>query len=350
MDLSENDWLRLERYVTGQGTSEELAELERWVSGSPELQALVEGMRSAGRVPGAQVQVWDTDSAWRRVSRRMRWFRRPPIAPAAARRSSAWLVGAVAAGLALAAGSSLYIVESRDNATAAAAPAREVVTRRGERAAFNLADGSRVILGAESRLSIPAAYNRAGSARELHLEGQGYFVVTHDSQRPFRVNTSLGVAEDLGTEFVVTTYPEARGMRVVVASGRVALRQAAGGRTPSSDSLPLVTLSPGDLARLDSAGTATVRRVDPASYVAWTEGALVFNGTPLGDVVPQLSRWYDLDIRLSDNSLATRRLTATFRDQSVSQVLDLMALSLDLQVVRDGRTVTLRPSPSSRRS
>ena len=280
----------------------------------------------------------------------MRWFSRPPIAPTLTRRSHVWLPWAVAACLVLGAAFSLYLVGSHHADTAAAAPAREVVTRRGERATFNLTDGSRVILGAESRLSIPVEYNRAGAARELHLEGQGYFVVTHDGLRPFRVNTSLGIAEDLGTEFVVTTYPEARGMRVVVASGKVALRQPTSGRTPSADSLPLVTLSPGDLAWLDSAGTATVRRVDPAAYVAWTEGALVFNGTPLGEVIPQLARWYDLDIHLADNSLATRRLTATFRDQSVSQVLDLLALSLDLKVERNGRAVTLRPSSPSRRS
>jgi ferric-dicitrate binding protein FerR (iron transport regulator) len=349
MDLSENDWIRLERYVSGQGTSEERAELECWISGSAELRAVVEAMRGAGRAPGDQVQAWDADAAWRKVSRRMRWLRRPPVAPGAGH-ASIWRAWAIAASIALAAGSSLYVIESLDRAIVPPAPPREVMTRRGERAAFNLADGSRVILGAESRLSIPAAYNRQGSARELRLEGQGYFVVTHDSLRPFRVNTSLGIAEDLGTKFVVTTYPEARGMRVVVASGKVALRQPAAGRVPSVDTLPLVTLSSGDLARLDSAGTATVRRVDPASYIAWTEGALVFNGTPLVDVIPQLARWYDLDIHLADNSLAARRLTATFRNQSVSQVLDLLALSLDLKVERDGRTVTLRPSSPSRRS
>jgi transmembrane sensor len=352
MDLSEHDWERLERYVSGGGTAEELEELERWVSASPELRALADGMRTVGQHPAGRTQVWDEEAAWRRVSRRMRWFRRLPMAPAAPRRTYGWLPWAVAACLVLAAGSSLYLVESRDRTTAAAAPAREVMTKRGERAAFNLADGTRVILGAESRLSIPAAYDRPGAARELHLEGQGYFVVTHDSLRPFRVNTSLGIAEDLGTEFVVTTYPEARGMRVVVATGKVALRQrpTTPGRASSADSVPLVTLSPGDLARLDSAGTATVSRVDPAPYIAWTGGALVFNGAPLSEVLPQVARWYDLDIHLEDSSLATRRLTATFHNQSVSQVLDLMALSLDLEVERDGRTVTLRPSPSSRGS
>jgi transmembrane sensor len=349
MDLSENDWIRLERYVSRHGTPEELAELEAWVGRSSDLQALAEAMRLAGRAPGAQSDAWDADAAWRKVSRRMRWFRRPGFAPGAGRHS-VWFRWAIAACLALAAGSSRYIFESRDHALTPTAASRDVVTRRGERVAFNLADGSRVILGPESRLSIPGSYSRAGSPRDLLLEGQGYFVVTHDSLRPFRVHTSFGIAEDLGTVFVVTTYREARGMRVVVASGKVALRQSKAGRPASADSNPLVTLSSGDIARLDSAGTATVSQADPASYLAWTEGALVFNGTQLGEVIPQLARWYDLDIRLADNRLVARRLTATFHDQSVSQVLDLLALSLDLKVERDGRHVTLRPASPSRRS
>jgi ferric-dicitrate binding protein FerR (iron transport regulator) len=253
----------------------------------------------------------------------------------------------VAAALIIAVGSSLLVVESRIRAeqerVAAAASGRQVLTRRGERATFTLADGSRVILGPETRLTIPVAYKTAGR-RALYLDGEGYFEVVHDSLHPFEVHTPLGTAEDLGTEFIVSTYPEARGMRVVVASGKVALRQPpARSARSAADSAPLLTLIPGDLAQLDSAGTATVRRVDPSAYVAWTQGALAFNGTSLHDALPQLARWYDLDIRLADNALGARRLTATFREQSAAQVLDLIALSLDLRMERDGRVVTLYP-------
>lgn len=350
MDLSELDWERLERYVSRRGTPEELAALERWVNSIAELRALADAMRTVGEVSGEPASSWDEDTAWRQVSRRMRWFTRAPLRSRLARGQIRWIPWAAAAVIALAAGWALVLVELRGRLERErAAPggvARELVTRRGERAAFNLADGTKVILGAESRLSIPAGYNRAGTGRELSLEGEGYFDVVHDSTRPFRVRTPLGTAEDIGTEFVVTTYPEAGGMRVVVASGKVALRQGprTAGPTSPKDSLPLLTLTQGDLARLDSAGTATVSRVDPATYLSWTRGALAFNGTPLRDVLPQLTRWYDLDLRLADSSLATRRLTATFRDQSISQVLDLMALSLDLRVERNGRTVTLHPS------
>jgi len=350
MDLSDLDWERLDRYVSRRGTPDELAALGRWVESNPELSALAEAMRTVDQAPGANVREWDQDAAWRRVARRMRW-----PAPAQVRGFAGslegvrWLPWMVAASLMLAAGSTLYLIEVRGGARQAqqVAPVRprEIVTHRGQRSAFNLTDGTQVMLGAESRLTIPDSYGQLGAGRSLSLDGQGYFVVTHDSLRPFRVTTPLGVAEDIGTAFVVTTYPEARGLQVVVASGKVALRQHSrgAGRLRLADSVPLVTLNQGDLARLDSTGTAIVSRVNPGAYLAWTQGALVFDGTPLRDVLPQLARWYDLDFRLADTSLAARRLTATFRDQSVSQVLDLLALSLDLRVERGAQTVTLSP-------
>jgi ferric-dicitrate binding protein FerR (iron transport regulator) len=355
MALSDFDWDRLERYVSGRGAPEELAELDRWVQSSPELRALAGAMFTVGQVPGGPAQSWDEEAAWRRVARRMRWFGRPLRPGAPDLRRSRWFAWAAAAVI-VAAGSWLVLLEfpsrTQRNRVVAVAPAREVVTRRGERAGFSLADGTRVMLGADSRLTIPPSYDQPGAGRQVRLEGQGYFLVTHDSLRPFLVHTRLGTAEDLGTEFVVSTYAEAGGMRVVVATGKVALRQrpAAPAAAAPGDSLPLVTLGQGDLARLDSAGTATVTRVDPAAYLAWTRGALVFDGTPLREVLPQLARWYDLDIRLADDSLGARRLTATFRDQSISAVLDQMALSLELRVKRAGRTVVLHPSSSSRRS
>ena len=75
------------------------------------------------------------------------------------------------------------------------------------------------------------------------------------------------------------------------------------------------------------------------SYVAWTQGTLVFDGTPLREAAASLSRWFDLDIRIADRALAERRLTATFADEAASQVLELIGRSLDAHVERSGRTV-----------
>ena len=360
MDRNSIDWERLDRYVTGWGTAEELAALEAWVSSDPELRAIAAAMRTAGRPPGIEQRPWDVRGAWQRLRRRMgraplrilssadRAYS-PPRSPIAIgeRRRARWLVGTAAAALVIAAASVFAFTHWHS-----AAPAmREVATRRGQTAALKLPDGSRVMLGPASRLRIPADIGalRAGNPRDIYLEGEAYLEVKHDSTRPFRVHTAVGVAEDIGTEFLVTAYPETPGMRVVVASGVVALYQplpAASDRTRSrrEPPQPLLTLAQGDLAELASTGVATLTRdVDIATYVAWTKGELAFDATRLGDAVPQLERWYDVDIKLADSSLAGRRLTATFRHEFLSHVLELLSLSLDLRVEREGRSVLLAP-------
>jgi ferric-dicitrate binding protein FerR (iron transport regulator) len=233
-----------------------------------------------------------------------------------------------------------YLKLRRGSGPVAAAPSREVATRRGERGGFKLSDGTSVSLGAESRLTIPASYG-SGGTRAVVLEGEAYFEVTADPARRFTVSTKFGVAEAVGTEFTVSTFPEVRGMRVVVAAGRVAVWSLANSAAARpSDSSRVVSLSKGDMVRLDRAGKATVSRVDPAAYLAWTRGAIRFDGVPLALAIPVLERWYDTDIRLADSSLAGRRLTGQFKDQSLDQVVDLIARALNLRVVRESGRIT----------
>ena len=95
---------------------------------------------------------------------------------------------------------------------------------------------------------------------------------------------------------------------------------------------------------LSTAGALTLAHsVTLGAATAWTEGKLVFAGTPLREVVIALSRWYDLDVQLGDNSIATRHLALTLEDESPEVVLSMIALSLDLRVERSDHTVRLYP-------
>jgi ferric-dicitrate binding protein FerR (iron transport regulator) len=216
---------------------------------------------------------------------------------------------------------------------------REVATRRGQRAVLDLPDGSRAVIAPESRLRFAASFGarrRGGlpAPRDLFLEGEGYFEVQPHGTRPFRVHVANAVVEDIGTEFIVASRPEKPGLEVVVVAGAVTLRR------DSSDARPWLRLSRGDLARVDPLGTAVLtRNVNLDRYVAWTKGMLVYDGTPLREAAVSLSRWLDLDISVPDRDLAERRLTATFEAEKVSQVLELIARSLDAHVERSGRAV-----------
>src|SRR5690606_6576448 len=99
----------------------------------------------------------------------------------------------------------------------------------------------------------------------------------------------------------------------------------------------------GDLARVGPDGAVQIERgVDATEHLAFAEGRLVFREAPLGEVVEHLGRWYDIDVRLADSTLATLPLSASFQQEPVARVLNLIALSLGLRVEREGAAVLLR--------
>ncbi len=345
------DSLTLARYLSGELGAAEAAQVERWIAADPAHRELVDSLRKV--LSPAELPDFDPDEVlWRRIAARLD---RPLPKPAVVQpgRSERWrqsrlwpfqapahlLTAAAAAAVLLVGGGVLLAKLWRPTAPV---PMREVATRLGQRAALDLPDGSRVVLAPGSRVRFPDSYNSRGPgvSRELFLEGQAYFTVLHDSDRPFRVHTPTALVEDVGTEFVVTAQTETHGTQVVVVSGAVALRHASAATAP-----PLLTLTRGDLARLDSSGIAILTRdVNLAPYVAWTEGNLVFDGTPLREVAPALARWYDLDVRVIDSALAARKFTASFHYEPISQVLEVVARSLDARVERHGRSVVFAPN------
>jgi len=344
----------LARYLSGSCGPAELARVERWLAADPSHREELAMLRAAWN-PSPVPEADEDDRMWHWLASRMDSpLPRPKLVRAGYRQyvAPSRRAGLVAAAVILAVGGALLFKATEDSrpaesAATTAAPMRELATSRGERAMGNLPDGSRVILGPDSRLQIPATFAATRStrgARDVRLEGEAYFEVTHDSTRPFRVHTPTGTAEDLGTEFVVTAYPETSATRVVVASGLVVLRSpdasADAGAPPVS-----LTLEAGDLGRIDSTGALILRRnVDVSAHVGWTKGELAFREAPLRDVIARLARWYDVDIQLADTSLGTRTFTATFHDEPVARVLRVLEIALHVRAQRSGRLVILRPA------
>jgi transmembrane sensor len=251
--------------------------------------------------------------------------------------------GLAAAGLLLALGGAGLWRATRDTvpqgARVAEAPLREFATKPGQRATISLVDGTTVTLGVASTLRVRPYDRAAPGPRDVYLEGEAVFDVAHDERRPFFVHSKGAVTEDLGTRFGVRAYSGDTLVRVVVAEGRVALRTAA---APAGSG---ALLGPGDLGRLDDAGRAVVERgVDAATYLAWTDGRLVFREAPLGEVATQLGRWFDVTIDVPAG-VAKRRVTLDMPARALTDVLDAVTVPLGLRYAYDrpGRTVRVAP-------
>ena len=326
----------LDRYLAGEASPADAAAVREWLADDPEHALLLEDLRLIKRVAAERAPESSADAAWAKAVKALEVAAAPAPQPRWSRRLLVAALAAAAVVIALIGGTGLLRRSPQWS---------EYATRAAQRMVIRLQDGTQVTLAPQSRVRYTADYGTAH--RDLYLDGEAYFQVAPDSQRPLRVHTTGSVTEDLGTAFVVRAYADEIATEVVVAEGRVALWRAdttaasrARGPRPDAPPPPALVLEARDLGRLDSGGVATLRRrVDVGRYLAWTGGVLAFDAAPLGDVVLTLERWYNVEIRLADSALAGRRLTATLQNEPIDLVLKRIALTLGLRVDRAGASV-----------
>lgn len=342
------DGLRLTRFVSGQCTADEAAAIRRWIAGDPSRERLVAELEAAWRAGAQAPYEWGVDEGWQRFDAARKARTRPSFRlihsarrtpPAIVMRDGGTPMWRIAAGILVIVGASVVAwrtIHPPPRIRADANAVTEVTTLRGQRATLRLPDGTRVALGMATHLKYARAFG--DSARDVYLDGDGYFEVAHDSAHPFVVHTRLANVRDIGTTFAVRAYTTSPSTEVVVTEGTVSFTAPQTGGS--------LVLHARDLVQLEGDGRSTtlVHGVEPADYLAWTEGRLAFHDTPLREVIAELQRWYDGDLlQLADTSIGSRRLTASFTNESLPIVIDRIALSLDLREERHGQTVVLHP-------
>jgi transmembrane sensor len=317
------------RLIEGVCSPEEAAAIQAWIAADPRRGELLDELRTVWRLTGDTTRDWHMPESPGRPERA-----KPVLKLVPPRRGwwmAPWTPALAAAAIAVLVGGSLLWFLPRG----AGAP-YAYATAHAQLSSLTLPDRSRVLLGVDTRLRVPRDYG--ARTRTVDLEGEAYFVVEHDTKRPFIVRTPRGSTQDLGTEFAVRAYGEETSVEVVVAEGSVVLR----GVKPAAP--VLVTLRPRERAVLDSGGGATVVRGVPlANYLAWTRGALLFDDAPLTRVIAQLERWYDLDIEMDDPALAGERVTISFMTKSADEAVKALAQVLDVHTTRTGRMVRFVP-------
>jgi len=351
-------WTRIARHLeaqrSGDLSSSEKQAFREWLRESPDRRTKWEAARKIWRdlpeaCPQPPSEASDVEQAWAVVARELglpaehhpeklsndRTSRRSESGLKRERsrrrpsrdRSSRWAVAGVAAGLVIAMAITLW-------GRMAAEPSLQTrSTAPAERDTVRLADGSLVTLGPDSKLSYPASFSTDG--RGVRLQGRAYFVVSKDSTRPFRVRTPRAVTEVLGTEFSVDAYASEPDTRIVVSDGRVAVR------SDSTHQRSVVAKGEAATVRRGRIQTSSVPEID--AELAWRFGRLAFRNEPLPSVLRSLERWYGVDFRIADSTLSDRRLTATFQDESVSQAIDVLRLTLNLSIHRRDAAFVVAP-------
>lgn len=205
-------------------------------------------------------------------------------------------------------------------------------TQVGQRQALQLVDGSQVLLDSNSEMTV--SWHLRSRQVELKV-GQALFEVSPRVYRPFMVDAGLAMVRVVGTRFNVNR--QGQDVQVTVAEGKVAVRASATGS--------IAALVPGQQLRLRREGESQVRPVDVADVTAWQQSRLVFESTPLQEVIDTLQRYHRQPIRLMDPRLARLPVSGVFDSGQIDRLLALLPgiLPLSVSTATDGSVLINSP-------
>lgn len=196
-----------------------------------------------------------------------------------------------------------------------------------------LSDGTKVWLNSSSRLSFPKKFS--DGERIVEIDGEGYFDVTHDPQRPFIVKNSVMNTRVLGTKFMVSAYSNNTTHCVSLVEGEVEV--SANNMNYSQ------ILSPGQGVKytMESA-TFQTDDIDIAAIEAKRQGLFVFENTKLSDICNDLTRQYGVTFHFTSEPLKNRIFyIITKKYDSIETVLELIHVAGDINYKIDNNTIVL---------
>jgi transmembrane sensor len=211
---------------------------------------------------------------------------------------------------------------------------KEEVTSKGQRTFVALEDGTKVWLNADSRLSYPKSF-RATKTREIQLEGEAYFDVAEDKQKPFIVHTSDILIKVLGTSFNVKSYRKDKTIETTLIKGKVTIESANDKK---------LTLLPSQQAVFEKQSKKLFleHKDEAIDYTSWKEGRLIFHDQPLSDIVNELERWFNVSIEVEDRSSLSCHFSAKVNDKTLEEVMELFKDSEAIDYRIEGTKVYIK--------
>ncbi len=200
---------------------------------------------------------------------------------------------------------------------------KQVVKAGKEPIELVLPDGSKVMLNRNSKLVYEPEFS--GTKRFMTLEGEAFFKVVRDEQRPFVIETGKVQTKVLGTSFNLRYYPEEQQTELIVISGKVAFTETEQSREAIvwAGQSAQVNLATGQLETFITANK---------NALAWQTGRLHFEARPLAEVLQQLERYYALELVLQNTEAGACRFTGTFNKAPLEEVLQVLKATLQLDI------------------
>ncbi|WP_318310026.1 FecR family protein [Flagellimonas crocea] len=181
----------------------------------------------------------------------------------------------------------------------------------GQKLNLHLADGTEVYLNSGSTIIFPKRFD--GNIREVQLEGEAFFDVAKNPNKPFIIKSGEVETTVLGTSFNVNTYPDSQQVAITVATGKV--------KVASQDNE--VFLLPNEQGVFDKrTKSITKDKIDISAFLHWKDGIIHFEDAQLSEVLETLERWYGVSFLVDNDNIGNCHITATYNNERLSAVLE----------------------------
>jgi ferric-dicitrate binding protein FerR (iron transport regulator) len=318
-----------ERYVRGNATDDEIKRLSHWIRSNQEISSWLEQQILASSPSiDSDVQIRMLENI--KVELNAANKKDKTINHQTSKGFSIkWLIR-VAAMLILPAitAAAMYLYMSKNDIVATPLI---IAVERGQKANITLPDGSKAWLNSQSKLTYSADYNVEN--RRLQLDGEAYFEVAHNPEKPFIVESNDIEIEALGTAFGVKAYNEDNIISSILMEGKVRVT------TPDGASI----LMPNERVIYDktSRKKSQSKVANATDFTGWMHNELRFENESLEEIAKNIQRIYNTEIIFASEQLKNQRYTGTVNNNSLESVLNIITLTSPVSFQIDEQQVTL---------
>jgi transmembrane sensor len=193
-------------------------------------------------------------------------------------------------------------------------------TNKGVKGIVTLPDSSVVWLNSDTRITYPERFN--GEFREVEISGEAYFEVRSNPDTAMIVTTNKGLKiQVLGTKFLIRSYEDDDEEQATLFSGSIKLISS----NKRSRREIVRELKPLESVIVDKQNSMRlIRNADTLRTAAWRNGMLIFEETPINEVLKMLERWHGTEFIITDKSILSCKITAQFKSESIVQIMEII--------------------------
>jgi|GEM_PF-1497215 len=197
----------------------------------------------------------------------------------------------------------------------------------GQKSKVKLPDGTLVHLNADSRLQFPKQF--VGNERRVSMEGEAYFEVQEDKDKPFIIDAGDNLIKVLGTSFNLMNDQD---LSVALISGKVAVENRIG---------DVITLLPNEMLVKSKEGEITKTNFEPFEITGWKDQYLIFKDNTLSEVMDKLEKWYGVQVESELNMEKEWSYSGIYHDKTLKYVLDGISIASEFSYSIDKNIVTI---------